>query len=63
VTVLASQNKVKAYLGGLKGLIDLVNPAENSCIDFYSDNVYGTDFYVLDLKIYTSDRFEEMVDE
>ena len=63
VTVLASQNKVKAYLGGLKGLIDLVNPAENSCIDFYSDNVYGTDFYVLDLKIYTSDRFDEIVDE
>lgn len=63
VTVFKTQNTVKAYLAGKKSVVDSVNPSDSDVIAFYADNQYGSDYYVLDVKIYTTNRFDEMDSE
>lgn len=60
MTVLKNQNLVKCYLAGKKGLLVSVDPNDSNWLCLESDNNSGSQFYVLDMKIYTTDRFEEM---
>ena len=61
-TIIKSQNLVKSYIDGKKGIIASTN-AFGSRVSAYYGGWGDFDFYILGMKIYLGDRFNDMAGE